>query len=155
MNIIIDIVLVAIFAITVIDFYRKGFIKALFSLCKVFISIILAFALTPVAENIIGNRILAFIIIFVLSIIACSFLSFIIDKLFKLPVLKEINKICGLLLGAVCGFLYMLVSYSIITLILNLISIKFPELSAVTMMEKTLIYSLLSRIDLISFLFLY
>jgi len=155
MNIIIDIVLVVIFTMTVISFYRKGFIKALFSLCKVFVSTIAAFVLTPLVVNIISNKPLAFIIIFVLSMIACGLLSCVMDTLFKLPVLKEINKLCGLALGAVCGFLYMLVSFSIITLILDLVGVNNPELSVEVMTEKTLVYSFLSRIDIVSFLFLY
>ena len=155
MNIIIDIVLVVIFTMTVISFYRKGFIKALFSLCKVFVSTIAAFVLTPLVINIISNKLLAFIIIFVLSMIACGLLSYVMDTLFKLPVLKEINKLFGLALGAVCGFLYMLVSFSIITLILDLVGVNNPELSVEVMTEKTLVYSFLSRIDIVSFLFLY
>ncbi len=155
MHIIIDVVLVAIFVLTIVRFYRKGFVKSLFSLCKVFVSIIAALILTPWVGNIINNKILAFILIFILTMIACGALSFALDKLFKLPLLREINKLFGLALGAVCGFIYMMVSLPLITLILNLISLNTSEISAKIMEEKTIVYSLLSKIDIVSILFIH
>ena len=155
MNVIIDIILAAVFAFTVIRFYTKGFVKALFSLCKFFLSIAAAFLLTPFVGNILNNKIIAFIVIFVLSMIACVFLSFTMDKIFNLPVLREINKLFGLALGVVCGFLYAMVSVTVITWILDLLSLNNPEISAEIMSEKTVIYSVLSKIDIISILFVH
>ena len=153
MNIVVDVILIFIFAATVVQFYRKGFVKSLFSLCRLFASIIIAFAFTSIVADLVNNKLLAFILLFIAAMIACGILSSVIDKLFSLPILKEINKLFGLALGAVCGFLYALVASSAVTLVMNILSWRIPNLSAELLMEETVVYSFLSRIDIVHILF--
>ena len=225
MHFIIDAILIAVFVLTVIHYYRIGFIKALFSVCKFFVSITIALALasqvgamisekaiyTPVynavnkevegiAENLTENasisdvvdklpesvtvlitssgidqsllnstvsdetiegiskniaqkvsstisNIAAFLIIFIVSLIALTLIAFILDKICALPVLKQANKILGLCFGLIGGAFNALAACTIITLILHMIGVNSPELSAEAMKEKTVVYSIVENID--------
>ncbi len=67
------------------------------------------------AESICGSvseaiaRVICFIVIFIVALILLKLLSLIFDKLFELPVLKQINHIGGALLGLILGIIAVLV----------------------------------------------
>ena len=232
MHILIDIALILVFVLTVIHYYRIGFIKALFSVCKLFLAIAVAFALaapigglisdnlvyTPtynavkstvdnladkvndsadmstlvdelpesimifvdssghstetlkqelsgeiindntvsklsasIAGKISGaiSNIIAFLVIFVIAFILLTVVVFVLDKIFNaLPVLKETNKILGVAFGVLAGIFNAFATCTVITLLLHLFGVDSPNLSAEVMAEKTVIYSLISNIDL-------
>ena len=56
MHILIDAILILVFFITVIHYYRVGFVKALFSVCKVFLSIVIALSLASPVGAIISDK---------------------------------------------------------------------------------------------------
>lgn len=227
MHFIIDAILIAVFVLTVIHYFRIGFIKALFSVCKFFVSIIIALALasqvgatisekavyTPIynavnkevegiaeglgqnadiselvsklpgsvtnliissegidqsllnstiseetikgiSANIAGkissviSNIIAFLILFIVSLLVLTIIAFILDKICKLPILKQTNKILGLCFGLIGGVFNVLFACTIITLVLHMIGVNSPELSAEAMKEKTVIYSIVENIDI-------
>ena len=231
MHIIIDVVLIAVFASTVINGYRVGFIKSLISVCKFFVSIAIAFALashvgalisekvvyepvlsivTDKVEEVAGtvnestdlseivnklpdsvrlfisydtdaqdkvndaissgiitdesilelshsiasgisdviSRIIAFLVVFTISMIALTVLAFVLDKIFTLPVLKQANKLLGLIFGVFYGLFNMFAVCTVITLILHLTGVGSPELSAEAMKDRTVIYALVENVDM-------
>lgn len=231
MHILIDVILIAVFLITIIHYYRIGFVKALFSICKFFLSVAIAFSLasplgalisekfiykpieSTVTEQIrsvsetmnenssiselveklpeslkllifssdsvsneingelsgeivntesiekvsiaiterisvLVSNIIAFLMLFAVSMVALTILAFVLDKLCSLPVLKQTNKLLGLAFGMLCGAFHVFATCTIITLILHLVGVDSPELSAQAMKEKTVVYSFIENIDL-------
>ena len=65
--------------------------------------------------------IISFIAIFVAAIIVLKILIFILDKLFRLPILKQANKALGFLIGIILGVFRAYIFGAIVTLIIPLI----------------------------------
>lgn len=103
---------------------------------------------TPVSEFI--SKIIAYILIFVAAIVVLSVLAFILDKMCKLPALKKMNSILGLLLGIVCAFINLILASSLISLVLNIIGLSNHEVSVAIMSEKTIVYGFINKLDIIS-----
>lgn len=113
---IIDIILAVIFLALTIKYFTKGFAKTILNFAAFFLSIVLSKSLSgAVTDWVFSNtklfagteRYIANLIITVLCFVVLSFLLnwvvSIINRFFKLPVLKQANKILGGLLGALCG----------------------------------------------------
>ena len=229
MHILIDAILILVFIITVIHYYRVGFVKALFSVCKLFLAVVIAFTLaspvgafisekfisepiknttneiisgieidqkinvaefieqlpsaiktlisssdtlnewleggsleTPINDEIIErisnsisgklstiiSSIIAFLIIFALSMILLTFLAFVLDKICMLPVLKQTNKLLGIALGAVFGICHVFIASTVITLVLHLVGIKYPDLAVNVVSNRAIVYYYIENIDL-------
>lgn len=229
MHILIDAILILVFIITVIHYYRVGFVKALFSICKLFLAVVVAFSLAspvgafisekfisepiknttdeimsgieidqkinvaefieqlpsaiknlisssdtlhewlegesleaPINDDIIErisnsissklstiiSSIIAFLIIFAISMILFTFLAFVLDKICTLPVLKQTNKLLGIALGVVFGICHVFITSTVITLVLHLIGVKYPELAANEVSNRAIVYSYIENIDL-------
>lgn len=121
-NYIIDIILAAVFVIITVTYFVRGFAKTVLRFITFFFSIVLAFGSSPqITDWVFTNtklfmgteKYIAKLIIFVFTFLFFSFvlhlLALIIDKIFKLPVLKQANKLLGGVLGAVCGAIAVLV----------------------------------------------
>lgn len=57
MHILIDVIIVLVFVITIFHYHRIGFVKALFSVCKFFISVVIAFSLASSLGSVISEKI--------------------------------------------------------------------------------------------------
>lgn len=226
MHIAIDIVLLLLFVFTTIRYYKAGFVKALFSICKFLLSVVIAFSfastlgsfisdnviyepiykevhenletiannsaenfnmtdvlntlpaslreliisetdfeslddenvtesnIQKLSENIslriskIVSNIIAFICIFIIAMLALKIAMNALDAICTLPVLKQINKFLGLLLGFVFGFFQAILACSLISAILNIICVSYPNYSLEVMNEKTLIFSFINSLDI-------
>ena len=84
------------------------------------------FIADPIAAA--ASNILAFVTIFFAVIIVLKIATFILDLIFKLPVLNAANRVFGLLLGIVCGFLYVSVLIKIYAAVSPVIGSVFPEI---------------------------
>lgn len=134
MSMILDVMVLATILLCTIIYTRRGFIKGLMGLCGTLIAIIAAastksmliptfsapiekllngsagsilsqlFDTSSTAESIAG--VIAFILLFVVYLIALRLLTALIDHFCKLPVLKKANRFMGLLLGLCVGLLY-------------------------------------------------
>lgn len=113
---IIDIILAAVFIIITAKYFFRGFAKTVMKFIAFFMSIILAKSFSgQITDWIFSNtklfmgtdRYIAKLIIMVLSFLVFGFLldrlADIINGAFKLPVLKQANRLLGGVLGAVCG----------------------------------------------------
>ncbi len=119
---IIDIILAVIFLALTIKYFTKGFAKTILNFVAFFLSIVLARSVSgAVTDWVFSNtklfsgteRYIAKLIITVVCFVVLSFLLnwavSIINKFFKLPVLKQANKLLGGLLGALCGAIVVII----------------------------------------------
>lgn len=115
-EIIIDLILAGIMIVMTAVYAKKGFAKTILKFVSFFLSIVLSRALSgTVTDWVFSNtklfvgmeRYIAKLIITVLTFVVLSallnFAVSLIDKIFKIPVLKQANQILGGLLGAICG----------------------------------------------------
>ena len=100
-------------------------------------------------SSFISNTI-AYISIFAVCILALSILAFILDKICQLPILNKMNTILGAALGIVCAIIILITICSVMSLIVNMIGINNPNVSADILSEKTIVYRFISKIDIIS-----
>lgn len=136
MSMLLDVIVLAVLALTVFAYAQKGFAKSLLDFFGFILSLIFAFLaiplLMPYLEGPITNaisgydgssgslsdllgtdftahliaKVMSFTILFLLITVAVRIASWLIDKIFRLPVLKQANKLLGLLLGLVLGLFY-------------------------------------------------
>lgn len=119
---IIDIILAAIFLALTIKYFTKGFAKTILNFVAFFLSIVLSKSLSgTVTDWVFSNtklftgteRYIAQLIITVLCFVVLSVLLnwavTLVNKFFKVPVLKQANKLLGGLLGALCGLMIVIV----------------------------------------------
>lgn len=62
------------------------------------------FIMEPAAN--VCSQVLAFLAIFLLSLLALWILHKLLNAIFRLPILKQVNKIFGFLIGVIAGYLY-------------------------------------------------
>lgn len=85
---------------------QTGFVKSAFSTCSLILSIIGAVILGPVVKTILPDSpIFSYVIAFVVASIGLSIACGVLDIVAKLPVLNQINKTGGLLVGLIEGVL--------------------------------------------------
>lgn len=65
-------------------------------------------------------RLLAFIVVYIITKLVLTIIVFILDSIAKLPVIKQFNELLGLILGIVLGFIQVYFICAIITLISSL-----------------------------------
>jgi uncharacterized membrane protein required for colicin V production len=119
---IIDIILAAIFLVPTIKYFTKGFAKTILNFVAFFLSIVLAKSVSgTVTDWVFSNtrlftgteRYIAQLIITVLCFVILSVLLnwavALVNKFFKIPVLKQANKLLGGILGALCGLMVVIV----------------------------------------------
>ena len=96
---------------------------------------------------------IAFVSIFVLSLIALIILVFFLDKIFEAPILNKLNRTLGFIFGVISAFVALIVICAALSLVFNIMSAGNPEISAEIMQEKTVIYKLISSINILSWFF--
>jgi hypothetical protein len=91
---------------------------------------------------------LAYVSVFVLSVIILTVLVFLLDKICKLPVLKQLNRTFGFVFGVICALINVTIACAIITIVLNIVGVEKPELIPEIIGEKTVIYNFISNISI-------
>lgn len=113
---IVDVALIAIFVAVTFIYYRRGFAKTVLKAGALFLSVILTLAFSERATSwIFSNtklfagteryiaKLIVSVVMFILLYLALKWLSGLINRIFKLPVLKQANKLLGAVLGACCS----------------------------------------------------
>lgn len=95
------------------------------------------------------SDVISFAIIFVVAFILLCIAQKLLNLIFKLPLLKQINKLAGALLGVICAFLYVSVFCFVITSIIESSALFGIELPA-NLIEDTYVFSFFSDNGLIS-----
>ena len=92
---------------------------------------------------------IAYILIFTLMIVILSIVAYVLDKVCKLPGLRQVNRAFGFLLGLLCAGINLLAVCAIITIVLSIGEIYNPDLSVEIMNNKTIIYGFINEMDII------
>lgn len=119
---IIDIILAGIFLVMTGIYFRRGFAKTILKFISFFLSIVLSRAVSgTVMDWVLENtslftgteryitKLIITVITFVIVSAALNALVVLVNKFFKIPVLKQANKLLGGLLGALCGGIIVIV----------------------------------------------
>lgn len=119
---IIDIILAGIFIVMTAVYFKRGFAKTILKFVSFFLSIVLSrivsgditqwvfdnTSLFTGTERYIAKLIITVITFVVLSVILNA-LVVLVNKFFRIPVLKQANQLLGGLLGALCGAIIVIV----------------------------------------------
>lgn len=113
---IMDIILAGIFLVNVAIYFKRGFAKTILKFVAFFLSIVLSRAVSGTVtdwvlehtdffegKEIYIARLIITVIVFVVLSALLNGLVMLINKVFKIPVLKQANQILGGLLGALVG----------------------------------------------------
>jgi len=166
----IDLIILLVPLITIIIYAKKGLVRSIFKVGGTILSFVSAWYFAPkvvdymieiglyesimkaVAEktdllvlqttNTICN-VIAFVAVFLATKIVMMILAGILDKVCKLPVLKSINTIGGLILGIVAGVINFFIVSSLIGMVLDFGIIE----DGAAIVEETVIYKFISDID--------
>lgn len=115
---IVDIALIAIFVAVTFIYYKRGFAKTVLKAASLVLSVILTIAFSEKmtgwvfsntklfagTERYIAKLIIS-VVMFIVLYFVLRWISDIINKVFKLPVLKQANKLFGAILGACCAII--------------------------------------------------
>ena len=99
------------------------------------------------STSLIACKVIAFISVFILTFVIISIVSVILQRILEIPLLREIDKIAGLVLGIVVGLLKAFVISSFIEMILNFGIVK----NGAEIAQKTLIFKWIASTDIVSF----
>lgn len=146
-----DIIVIVILVLTTVQYARKGVSGVVLDIAGYIVSAILASALgatvgswlfesaiAKVLPDVVNEHFLSaksiagalgFIVVFVIAIIVCKFLSKKLTKLFRIPVIGVVNNILGALLGLLLAYLLIQVLVLIVFVPMQLFSF-FEESSA-------------------------
>ena len=100
------ILMAIIFIYNIYNGWRLGFVRILFSLLGIFVSLIISYVVTPALATVFPwPRPVIFIIAFIATniVFALAYIAF--DLAAHLPVLKHVNKIAGILVGGINAFI--------------------------------------------------
>jgi len=94
---------------------RVGFIKSAFSVCSLVLSIVGAVILGPIVKTVLPDSpIFSYVLAFIIASIGLHIACGVLDIVAKLPVLHQINKAGGLLIGLIEGILRVWVAFIIL-----------------------------------------
>ncbi|MBP3938151.1 MAG: CvpA family protein [Clostridia bacterium] len=130
---IVDIVLAGIFLVNVAIYFKRGFAKTILKFVAFFLSIVLSRAVSETVANWVIEhtdffegkefyiaKLIITVIVFVVLSALLNGLVVLINKIFKIPVLKQANQILGGLLGALCGGIIVIVLCFVLQITANI-----------------------------------
>ncbi len=97
------------------------------------------------------SQVIAFIAIFVVSLIVLALLQKLLNLIFELPVLKQVNKTGGFLIGIVCAFFYVSLFCAAVAPLLSnseLFGIEIPE----SLVENTVLFKFFTENNLFTYI---
>ena len=135
MSMILDVIIIATLLISVWLYTKRGFIKGILGLCGFFIALTAAALTRPFLAPMIRDvfhldgwacgasgtlhdflnvrfapdelaSVIAFFLLFVFFMLVVKLVTFLLDRLCRLPVLKQANRLLGFCLGLIIGFFY-------------------------------------------------
>ncbi len=91
---------------------------------------------------------IAYLVLFVLASAVLRIAAHILDRIFRLPVLKTANRLLGLLLGALCGLLLVMLLSRLFVCILPWLAGNFPQVFQEDLPSKALLLRFFSEYNL-------
>lgn len=167
MPIIIDVVFIALFVLSLVRHYRLGLACSVLSAGKFVFALLAAAVLrTPTASLIlmfwdgsslsaqgesIVSGVLAFILVFVAVFILSGFIIRMLSKI-KIPVITRIDKLLGLLLGAIIGILSVSALATVVYSVLEIITFIDPESVALTIYDDSYVFRFVYGLRIFEFI---
>jgi uncharacterized membrane protein required for colicin V production len=98
------------------------------------------------------SNVLAFLTVFCVTLIVFKIITFILDTIFKIPVLKFLNRMCGAVLGLFYGLLFVILLTMLMRAALPLLTALFPDFNQSIISESVLFkyltnFPLLNKLD--------
>ncbi|MBE6600093.1 MAG: CvpA family protein [Ruminococcaceae bacterium] len=152
MGILIDIILAVLAAFIIISYTVRGFVKSVLGAAKLFASAILSFVLTPMIFVGLDNTSLAvaYLLVFAAAYIVFSIVIFLVDKIFKLPLLNIVNRLLGLGLGIISAYITLTFVCSVFSLIISFSGGSLFGMTAAQIYDSTYIYRFFHDFSLLS-----
>ena len=104
---------------------------------------------TPIIDTV--ALVIAIIVIYIASQIALSIVAFVLDKVFRLPVLKSCNKLLGILVGIILAFFRICLFCFVIKILMENSDFLGSGFIEGLQPEKTLLFKSVFNIDIFSF----
>ena len=123
-------------------FLQSGAEKTLTELCD--------FLAEPIARTV--SNVLGFILVFVILMVALKIVTFIVDKIFKLPVLRGANTLLGIVLGALMGFLMAWLIASVVGGSVAALHTAFPDAISETLVEDSVVLKFFYHFNPLTFI---
>lgn len=117
---------------------------------SVTVSDVSKFMADPLARTL--SNVLGFLLIFIVLLIGLKIVTYIADKLCKLPVLHGTNTLLGIVCGALLGFVTVWFGASVIAGILPSLHSSFPEVFEKDLLEKTYVLKWLYNFNPLKFI---
>lgn len=156
-GIFVDLFLIFWVVIQVVIYTKNGFVKSILRILQSIISFVAAVIFSPILGELLSdvlsiNDIISNLLAFFIITIVCSslfgLLINVIDKFFKLPVLNTLNKTLGFVFGLAISLFSLILICSIVTYILTLF-----EVSVEKIYDSSIVYRLISHLDIFSYLY--
>ena len=89
----------------------------------------------------------AFLVLFILSVVSFKILSLVLGGVFELPILKTVNKSLALVLAVVVAIVYVLLFIAIMQMIIPYFSSVYPEFINAEIIEKSFVFDYLYNFE--------
>jgi Colicin V production protein. len=97
-------------------------------------------------------NIISFALIFAAAMLVLSIITWILDLIFKLPVLKAANTLLGLIFGVVCALVLAWLMGMVSIYLIGAMSSIYPELFNSTVVQNSVILKFISENNILTFL---
>jgi uncharacterized membrane protein required for colicin V production len=130
MSVAVDILLAVTFFGIVFVHYRRGFMRSILMFARVLVSTVVTFLLGPYLSEWLASYqnasmkipmyLISYAVLFAVSFVVMTILMWQAGKLVKLPVIKQCDKILGIVLGVITGLVAVSVMACILYFVLRL-----------------------------------
>ena len=140
MSIAIDVILALLALFIIVQYTVRGFVKSVFGALKLVLSALLTYVFTPMLFDLSDPKsaAVAYLLVFSASYVILAIIAFIVDKLFKLPILNTLNRFLGFLLGLLCA--YVTLACTVLSIVLSFSAQELFGMTAEQIYESTYIY---------------
>jgi len=108
-----DILLIALFILSVINGYNKGFVKTLYRFAGLLVFLLFFIWLYSPVSAAFGGGVLGAAAVAVTALVLSYLTEGLVCKIAKFPLIKQANKLLGALLGLIYGVI-MVVAFSVV-----------------------------------------
>ena len=144
----IDVILLLLGLIIIIRHTAIGFVRSFFSFFKLGACIISAFLLTPMLFPYLSGKVpsmLGYLLVFIGVYALLTLLSYIIDRICRLPFLNAANKFGGFLVGVLCAYIVISAAAALVTVISILTEDAIFGMNQAALSNNTVIYGFLDK----------
>lgn len=163
MFVLLDILMVALFAVVAFLGFKRGFVKTVLSSARLLLAILITYLLgshisswvrntfmepsESSVENLAADAlsvVIGYLLTFLLSFVILAVATWFLGKVLSLPVLKQFDKLLGLVVGLVSGFV-------VVCLVSTLIWVLLKAMDDLDTYSKTTILKFFKELNLFKF----